>query len=202
MCPPLWSGCCRVLISTGSLRRRRRMKNSRPQEMACDSRSSSHSSAPAGGRGVARRAGAERPGRSRSRPERAEYVNRLESICKPGVEATQRAVRGRALRHSGRTPRRRGGQARQGRADLRRDRAQDLAPFRARRSTRSSSPSGSATCGSRSPIWPGPPQLCAPSASSSYQHNAVRFVHTGNLANDVVIAFGFNYCRFKFSRFD
>ena len=34
-----------------------------------------------------------------------------------------------------------------------------------------------------------------------YQHNAVRFVHTGNLANDVVIAFGFNYCRFKFSRF-
>ena len=34
-----------------------------------------------------------------------------------------------------------------------------------------------------------------------YQHNAVRFVHTGNLANDVVIAFGFDYCRFKFSRF-
>jgi hypothetical protein len=30
----------------------------------------------------------------------------------------------------------------------------------------------------------------------------VLFVHNGNLANDVVIAFGFNYCRFKFSRFD
>src|SRR5262245_58165411 len=27
-------------------------------------------------------------------PERAEYVNRLESICKPGVEATQKAVKG------------------------------------------------------------------------------------------------------------
>ena len=27
-------------------------------------------------------------------PDRAEYVSRLESICKPGVEATQRAVRG------------------------------------------------------------------------------------------------------------
>ena len=37
---------------------------------------------------------------------------------------------------------------------------------------------------------------------SRYQHNAVLFVHNGNLANDVVIAYGFNYCRFKFSRFD
>ena len=27
-------------------------------------------------------------------PDRAEYVSRLESICKPGVEATQQAVRG------------------------------------------------------------------------------------------------------------
>src|SRR4051794_4691973 len=27
-------------------------------------------------------------------PGRAEYVSRLESICKPGVEATQRSVRG------------------------------------------------------------------------------------------------------------
>jgi hypothetical protein len=35
----------------------------------------------------------------------------------------------------------------------------------------------------------------------AYQHSSVRFVHTGNLANDVVIFFGFNYCRFKFSRF-
>ena len=35
-----------------------------------------------------------------------------------------------------------------------------------------------------------------------YQHNAVLFVHNGNLANDVVIAYGFNYCRFKFSRFN
>ena len=39
--------------------------------------------------------GAERVGR-RAKPRRtaAEYVSRLESICKPGVEATQRAVRG------------------------------------------------------------------------------------------------------------
>lgn len=28
-----------------------------------------------------------------------------------------------------------------------------------------------------------------------------RFIHNGNLANDVVIAFGFNYCSFKFNRY-
>ncbi len=34
-----------------------------------------------------------------------------------------------------------------------------------------------------------------------YQHDSVRFVHTGNLANDVVIFYGFNYCRFNLRRF-
>jgi hypothetical protein len=28
-----------------------------------------------------------------------------------------------------------------------------------------------------------------------------RFIHTGNLANNVTLAFGFNYCSFKFSRY-
>jgi hypothetical protein len=28
-----------------------------------------------------------------------------------------------------------------------------------------------------------------------------RFIHNGNLANNVVLAFGFDYCSFKFSRF-
>jgi hypothetical protein len=29
-----------------------------------------------------------------------------------------------------------------------------------------------------------------------------RFIHNGNLANNVVLAFGFDYCRFKFSRYE
>jgi len=33
------------------------------------------------------------------------------------------------------------------------------------------------------------------------QRLTARFIHNGNLANNVVIAFGFNYCSFKFSRF-
>ena len=167
------------------------------------SREQQRSGAPADGSGVAGRdrAGRDRPA-PRSSPDRAEYVSRLESICKPGVEATQRAVRG--VRSDIRAERLAvaAGKLVERRADLRRHRAARSPPFRARRSTRRSSPSGSATSGSRSPIWAGRPRLCARRRILRYQHNAVRFVHNGNLANDVVIAFGFNYCRFKFSRFN
>ena len=33
------------------------------------------------------------------------------------------------------------------------------------------------------------------------QRLTARFIHNGNLANNTVIAFGFNYCSFKFSRY-
>ena len=33
------------------------------------------------------------------------------------------------------------------------------------------------------------------------QRLTARFIHNGNLANNVTLAFGFNYCSFKFSRF-
>jgi hypothetical protein len=133
-------------------------------------------------------------------PDRAEYVSRLESVCKPGVEETQRAVKGV-------------------RSDIKAERlavaAGKLASaariFDGTVSTISSVP--------RPPLdakqlakWFGYLRLqesyLAKAAAAlraerivRYQHNAVRFVHNGNLANDVVIVFGFNYCRFKFSRF-
>jgi hypothetical protein len=134
-------------------------------------------------------------------PSQAEYVTRLEAICKPKVEATQRAVRGL-------------------RSNVQRERlgvaAGQLA--RARRVF-------DGTVGAISAV-PRPPANTTQLAKwfsylrlqesylgraadalkarriVSYQHNAVRFVHTGNLANDVVITYGFNYCRFKFSRFE
>jgi hypothetical protein len=133
-------------------------------------------------------------------PERLEYVNSLESICKPGVESTQRAVRGV-------------------RSDIRAERLQVAAAKLAR--------AGRIFDGTVSKISRVPrpdsdtEQLAkwfhylrlqedylASSAAAlraeriaRYQHSSVRFVHTGNLANDVVIFFGFDYCRFKFSRF-
>jgi hypothetical protein len=33
------------------------------------------------------------------------------------------------------------------------------------------------------------------------QRLTARFIHNGNLANNVVLAFGFDYCSFKFSRY-
>ena len=33
------------------------------------------------------------------------------------------------------------------------------------------------------------------------QRLTARFIHNGNLANNVTLAFGFDYCSFKFSRF-
>jgi len=138
--------------------------------------------------------------RAETAPDQAEYVTRLEAICKPNVEATQRAVRGL-------------------RSNVQRERLTVAAGqlSRARRIF-------DRTVGAISAV-PRPPadrtQLAkwfsylrlqesylgrAAAALKarrivSYQHNAVRFVHTGNLASDVVISYGFNYCRFKFSRF-
>jgi len=133
-------------------------------------------------------------------PERAEYVASLETVCKPGVEATQRAVQGL-------------------RSDIKAERLSVAA-----RKLSSAARIFDGTVREISPV-PRPPldtaQLAkwfgylrlqesylARAAAAlhaerivRYQHNAVRFVHTGNLANDVVIAFGFDYCRFKFSRF-
>jgi hypothetical protein len=133
-------------------------------------------------------------------PDQAEYVSRLESICKPNVEQTQRAVKGL-------------------RSDVQRERLAVAAGklSRARRifdrtvTAISAAPRPPADAAQLSK-WFGYLRLqesyLRKAASAlhaqrivSYQHNAVRFVHTGNLANDVVITYGFNYCRFKFSRF-
>jgi hypothetical protein len=134
-------------------------------------------------------------------PEHDEYVTRLESICKPGVEATQRAVRGV-------------------RSDIRAERLQVAAAKLAsarrifdgtvRRISAVPRPPADAKQLAKWFRYLGQQESYLASSAAAlhderivaYQHSSVRFVHTGNLANDVVIAFGFNYCEFKFSRFD
>jgi hypothetical protein len=133
-------------------------------------------------------------------PDRVEYVSRLEAVCKPGVEATQRAVKGV-------------------RSDIQ---AERLAVAAGKLTSAARIFDG--TVGKISAV-PRPPRdskqlskwfgylrlqesYLGRSAKAlreekivKYQHNSVRFVHTGNLANDVVITFRFDYCRFQFSRF-
>jgi hypothetical protein len=132
--------------------------------------------------------------------ERPEYVVRLESICKPGVKATQRAVHGV-------------------RSDIRAERLQVAAGKLARarqifdgtvgRISRVPRPTLDAEQLAKWFHYLALQESYLASSAAAlraerivaYQHSSVRFVHTGNLANDVVIYFGFNYCRFKFSRF-
>jgi hypothetical protein len=133
-------------------------------------------------------------------PTRAEYVDTLEAICKPDAFATQRVMKG-------------------ARADVR---AERLAAATGKLA-KATSIFGS-TVKQISPI-PRPPGDTARlgkwftflKRQESYlrqitaqlrQGNAIkaqrlitRFNHTGNLANNVVLAFGFDWCSFKFSRY-
>ncbi|HTT94429.1 MAG TPA: hypothetical protein VMF55_07135 [Solirubrobacterales bacterium] len=133
-------------------------------------------------------------------PTRAEYVTRLEAICKPDAAATQVAMRG-------------------ARGDLRAERL----PVATAKFAKATRIFGGTV--KKIAAVPRPPadeaklakwfdylnrqesylrqitaQLRAGHAIKA-QRLTARFIHSGNLANNVVLAFGFDYCSFKFSRY-
>ncbi len=133
-------------------------------------------------------------------PTRDEYVAQLESICKPDAEATQRAMKG-------------------ARADIKAERLK-IAAGKFAKATRIFGatvkkidvvPRPSADTGKlekwfgylrkqESYLGQATAQLRAEQAIKA-QRLIARFIHNGNLANNTVLAFGFNYCSFKFSRY-
>ena len=133
-------------------------------------------------------------------PTREEYVGRLETVCKPDALATQRAMKG-------------------ARADVRKERFA-VAAGKFARATRIFS----ATVKEISAVPRPDPDVAKLRKWFGYlnqqedylrqitaalranegikaQRLTARFIHKGNLANNVVLAFGFNYCSFKFSRY-
>lgn len=133
-------------------------------------------------------------------PTRDEYVARLESICKPSGEATQRAMQG-------------------GRADIRAERFKVAAGKFAAAATIFAGSVGKMEAVPQPPAdvpklakWFGyleaqeaylreaAAQLRAENANKA-QRLTARFIHSGNLANNTVLAFGFQHCSFKFSRY-
>jgi hypothetical protein len=133
-------------------------------------------------------------------PTRPEYVARLERICRPGSEATQRAVEGV-------------------RSDVRSERLA-LAATKFSRAERifgrtvraiSTVPRPAADAATlarwfadlgREKVYLG--RIAATLQASNvagFQRVSARFIHEGNRANNVVVSFGFNYCSFKPSRF-
>jgi hypothetical protein len=133
-------------------------------------------------------------------PTRQEYVDQLEAICKPDALATQRAMKG-------------------ARADVRNER---LKPAAVKFAKATSIFGGTVK---QIAAAPRPPEDAAKlgkwftylNRQASYlqqitaqlrrehaikaQRLTARFIHNGNLANNVVLAFGFDYCSFKFSRY-
>lgn len=133
-------------------------------------------------------------------PSRGEYVRQLERVCRPDAEATRRAMRG-------------------ARSDIRAERLKVAARKFARAARIFDSTVGRIAKVQR------PPADIAKLAKwfkylrrqESYlrrttvqlrkdhaikaQRLIARFIHNGNLANNVVLGFGFNYCSFKFSRY-
>ncbi|HEY2477973.1 MAG TPA: hypothetical protein VGI17_04520 [Solirubrobacterales bacterium] len=134
------------------------------------------------------------------RPSRTEYVEHLEGICKPRAEATQVAMRG-------------------AKADLKAERL-TVAASKFAKATKifggtvakiSTVPRPEADATKlgtwftyldrqESYLKQITTQLRAGRAIPA-QRLTARFIHNGNLANNVVIAFGFNYCSFKFARY-
>lgn len=133
-------------------------------------------------------------------PQRGQYVAKLERICKPKARATQRAMKG-------------------ARADL----SSERLAVAARKFGRASR-IFAATVRQIAAV-PRPPadtrqlrkwfaylkrqqaylkritvHLQARRAVPA-QRLTARFIHNGNLANNVVLSFGFEYCSFKFSRY-
>lgn len=133
-------------------------------------------------------------------PTRPEYVSRLEAVCKPDAEATQRAMKG-------------------ARADIKSERL-SVAAGKFAKATRIFGGTVKEIA-----AVPRPPADAAKlgkwfgylKAQESYlvritaklradspvqaQRSIARFIHNGNLANNTVLAFGFDYCSFKFSRY-
>jgi hypothetical protein len=133
-------------------------------------------------------------------PTRDEYVSELESVCKPDAEATQRAMKG-------------------ARSDIQAERLGVAAGKFAKATqifgstVKKIAPVQRPTAdkerlekwfvdlrNQESYLGQITTQLRSDHAVKA-QRLIARFIHSGNLANNVVLAFGFNYCSFKFSRY-
>jgi hypothetical protein len=133
-------------------------------------------------------------------PTRADYVTQLETVCKPDAEATQRAMKG-------------------ARGDISAERTAVAAAKFAKATSIFGATVKEITVAPRPPADEAKlmkwfrylenqaaylkqitAQLRADHAIQA-QRLTARFIHNGNLANNVVLAFGFNYCSFKFSRY-
>ena len=137
---------------------------------------------------------------SAATPTRAEYVEELERTCKPREEATEQTMNGARL------------DVRKGRNALAAHKFEGAAKIFAGTIERIAKVSRPPADGVRLAQWfkylnrqedylkQIAAQLHA-GKNVQAQRSLSHFIHNGNLANNVTLAFGFDYCSFKFSRF-
>jgi hypothetical protein len=133
-------------------------------------------------------------------PTRTEYVTALEQICKPGSDATERAVSGvRADVRAERLVVAAGKFARAERIFKTTVRSISLVPRpTADRATLSR---WFAALGSEEVYLGQMVKVLRADDVAGFERVSARFIHEGNRANNAVISFGFNYCSFKPTRF-
>jgi hypothetical protein len=133
-------------------------------------------------------------------PTRSEYVAQLEQICKPGSEATQRAVRG--FRADIRSERLRAAGTKLGKAGRIFARTvNSIADVPRPAADRAILGRWFAALGREKLHLEKTVAALRAENVAGFQRESADFIHEGNKANNVVVSFGFNYCAFKPSRF-
>lgn len=133
-------------------------------------------------------------------PTRVEYVTRLEQICKPGSDATERAVRG--VRGDVRAER----LAVAGRKFARAERifagtVRSISTVPRPAADRATLRRWFTALGHEKAYLGQMVKVLRADDVAGFERVSARFIHEGNRANNSVVSFGFNYCSFKPSRF-
>jgi hypothetical protein len=133
-------------------------------------------------------------------PTRPEYVAQLEQICKPGSEATQRAVRG--FRSDVRAERLRLAATKFAKAKrIFAHTVSAISTVPRPEADRATLARWFAALG-RETVYLGRTAAALRAEDvARFQRVSADFIHEGNKANNVVVSYGFNYCDFKPSRF-
>jgi hypothetical protein len=132
---------------------------------------------------------------------RPEYVAQLERICKPGSEATQRAVRG--MRADVRSERFRLAASKFAKAErIFADTVSSISAVPRPAADRATLARWFAALGRETDYLGRTAASLRAEDIARFQRVSGRFFQEGSKANNVVVSFGFNYCNFKPSRFE
>jgi hypothetical protein len=133
-------------------------------------------------------------------PTRTEYVSTLERICKPGSDATERAVRG--VRGDVRAERLAVAAGKFARAErIFKNTVRSISVVPRPAPDRATLGRWFTALGKEEVYLGQMVKVLRADDVAGFERVSARFIHEGNKANNAVVSFGFDYCDFKPSRF-